>query len=244
MELPSILKKTNKYVYLSDGTHMNYSDYHRLKQDNTNTMAIVHAKEFKNSIQNIIIKKRELQEIKQIENQLEEQYYDAQNQVYFLKDSLKDSLEQPATDWEKLFRKEVEARDKLSDKINKIAQAVYLDFESLSILKDFKFDEGIKFILQENEDGNIFRFRFDPYQMVANYHSSLSQVHQARSIYTVSGGWIRFIDDKIILYSNSGDYGSYDNDKAIEGAKQIFPNRIITSHPDKKWDDIKNLYEL
>lgn len=239
MTVPQVLKRTNKYVYLDNGTHMSHSDYHQFKQDITNENAIIHAQEFKNSIQNIVISKKGLREIQQIENQLEEQYYAAQNQIHFLKDN----LEQPATDWEKLYRKEVESRDKLNDKINKIAQAVYLDFNNLPILKNFKTNDAIKFILQENENENMCRFRFDPYQMVNNFHSSLSQIHQHKEMYTISGGWMRFIENKIILYGKSGDYGSYDSDKAVDAAQEIFTYRIITSHPDKSWDDIKHLYD-
>ncbi len=239
MSIPNIVKRTNKYVYLDNDTHMTHSDFHQFKQGITNELAIVHAEEFKNSIQKIVVSQKALQEMRRIEEKCEEELFETQNQIQFLKDS----LQQPATDWEKSYRDTVKEKDNLNDKINKIAQAVYSDFEQLPILKGFKLDKGIKFILQEDYDGNNYRFRFDPYQMVTNWHSSLSQIHQHKTMRTVSGGWMMTIENRIILYSKSGDYGSYNNDKAIDAAEKIFPYRIITSHPDKSWEEIKHLYE-
>ena len=69
-QIPSIIKRTNKYVYLDDGTHMFSSDYHQLKQGLTNKMALIHAKEFKDSQQTIVVLKENLKkEIKNLENQ-------------------------------------------------------------------------------------------------------------------------------------------------------------------------------
>lgn len=238
LKIPSIIKRTNKYVYLDDGTHMSHSDYHQLKQGLTNEMALIHAKEFKDSQQTIVVLMSSLNHLKKLETELEEQIYLSQSNVDFLNDS----LQAPKTNWEDYYRKQVKENDELQEKLEKIAQAVYSKFESLPILKDFKCDEGIKFIIQENEDTSICRFRFDPYQMVHNFHSSLSHIHQAEGFSTINGGWMRTVDDKIILYGKSGDYGCYKDSQAIAAAQLVFPDKIICSHPDKSWEDIKDLY--
>ena len=46
----NVVKKTNKYVYFSDGTHMSHSEHHRYKQNIRNTVAIEHQKQFGNSV--------------------------------------------------------------------------------------------------------------------------------------------------------------------------------------------------
>ena len=237
-QIPSIIKRTNKYVYLDDGTHMFSSDYHQLKQGLTNKMALIHAKEFKDSQQTIVILIKNLNRLQKLETELEEQIYLSESNVNFLNDSLKE----PKTNWEDYYRKQVKEKDELQTKLEKIAQTVYSNFEFLPILKNFKCDEGIKFIIQENEDTSICRFRFDPYQMVANFHSSLSHIHQNKKYSTVNGGWMRTVGDKIILYGKSGDYGCYKDNQAITAAQVIFPDKIICSHPDRSWENVKGLY--
>ena len=50
------------------------------------------------------------------------------------------------------------------------------------------------------------------------------------------------VDDKVILYSKSGDYGVYDDNIAMECAKILFPTKTILSFAGKEWDNIKTLF--
>jgi hypothetical protein len=53
---------------------------------------------------------------------------------------------------------------------------------------------------------------------------------------TINGGWIKVINNSVVLYSKSGDYGVYDDSIAIEAAKSVFPNHKIFSYAGREWD--------
>lgn len=122
---------------------------------------------------------------------------------------------------------------KYKDKIRKTASEVYkqkLDFDNLEITK------GIKFIIQQNREDNSYRFCFDPYGFVDNFHSAISDVYRLYNWNTINGGWIKILNKNVILYAKSGDYGVYDNDIAIEAASKLFPNHEISSYAGRQWD--------
>ena len=53
---------------------------------------------------------------------------------------------------------------------------------------------------------------------------------------TLNGGWLRVVDDIVVLYSRSGDYGPYINSVGIECAKKIFPSKTIYSFASFGWE--------
>lgn len=134
---------------------------------------------------------------------------------------------------DRLYKKDNEI-DSLRKKLQDISSRVYsqnLDFSNFSITK------GIKFIIQANHDETEFRFRWDPYGFVDNFHSSISNIYRETGWYTINGGWIKIIGNDVILYSKSGDYGVYKDDIAIECAKKVFPGKDIHSFAGRQWDD-------
>ena len=135
--------------------------------------------------------------------------------------------------YEHWFHQKSEELNIYRDKIRESASKVYkqkLDFDNLEITK------GIKFIIQQNRDDNSYRFCFDPYGFVDNFHSAISDVYRDINWYTINGGWIKVIGNSVILYYKSGDYGVYDNDIAIAAASKLFPNHEISSYAGRQWD--------
>lgn len=207
-----VIKKSNKYVYFSDGTHMSHSSFHNLKQNNRNQFAILHQKEFENSIKTICVNKKNILEF--------------ENGKEF-------------TDWEKYYRNEMENHQKTKNKLLSLAQKLYIDLADLPILKTLQIDKGIKFIIQESEKEE-HRFCFDPYQIMDNFHSSLSEIFRNETYYTINGGWMKIINAEVILYAQSGDYGVYNDTIALEACKKIFPDKKIKSFAGLSWDKISN----
>jgi hypothetical protein len=137
-------------------------------------------------------------------------------------------------EYEKWWRQESDKNDELKNKMRSIAHQVYsqnLDFSN------FQNHKGIKFIIQTDHDESQFRFSWDPYGFVSNGHSDISSIFRADDWYTVNGGWIKIIDNNVILYFKSGDYGVYDDAIAIECAKKLFPTKEIHSFAGRQWDD-------
>ena len=131
--------------------------------------------------------------------------------------------------------------DELKDKIKATAREVYKQSLDVSRIK-IKYN-GIKFIIQQHED-ETYRFCWDPYQFVENYHSNISDIYRDNNWYTMNGGWIKIINNSVILYSKSGDYGVYDDKIAIEAAKAIFPNMEIYSFAGREWDsELANMFD-
>ena len=137
-------------------------------------------------------------------------------------------------EYEQWWREESDKNDKLNNKMRSIAHQVYsqnLDFSN------FQNHKGIKFIIQTDADESKFRFSWDPYGFVSNGHSDISSIFRADDWYTVNGGWIKIIDNNVILYFKSGDYGVYDDAIATECAKKLFPTKEIHSFAGRVWDD-------
>jgi hypothetical protein len=137
-------------------------------------------------------------------------------------------------EYESWWRQESDKNDELKNKMRKIAHEVYsqnLDFSN------FQNHDGIKFIIQTNHDETKYRFSWDPYGFVSNGHSDISSIFRADDWYTVNGGWIKIIDNNVILYFKSGDYGVYEDAIATECAKKLFPTKEIHSFAGRHWDD-------
>jgi len=225
----TVIRKTNRFVYFSDGTHMSYSDFHKYKQDLRKELQLITATELKDSIQMVVTS---LEETKQ----LEEILYELQNKRDNIHYEI-DSIKEDNTDWEKYYRKECDKNIKLNEKLNNHASKLYANLAELPILKNYTNDKGIKFIIQRNYVTNEHRFCFDPYELGANFHSQLSEFFRKENWGTINGGWMKVINNEVILYSSSGDYGVYDDTIAINCATKIFPNKVISSFAGKKWID-------
>jgi hypothetical protein len=146
-------------------------------------------------------------------------------------------------DYEKWWQDKSEELEKTRNKMRKIAHEVYsqnLDFSNFQITK------GIKFIIQQDWADKSYRFCWDPYGFVSNYHSDISNIFQADGYGTINGGWIKIIGNDVILYYKSGDYGVYDDAIAIECAKKLFPGKNIHSFAGRQWDEEldNRFYEL
>ena len=144
-------------------------------------------------------------------------------------------------EYEQWWREESDKNDKLNNKMRSIAHQVYsqnLDFSN------FQNHKGIKFIIQTDADESKFRFSWDPYGFVSNGHSDISSIFRADDWYTVNGGWIKIIDNNVILYFKSGDYGVYDDAIATECAKKVFPTKQIHSFAGQEWDrELTNMFD-
>lgn len=132
------------------------------------------------------------------------------------------------------------------------ATRLYEDLAELPILKNIEILDGLKFIIQEaipdiEMPKYEYRFCFDPYRLMANYHSDISYVYTSDQYCTINGGWIKIFDQNIdgeivstvVLYGKSGDYGVYDDEIAIATARIIFPDKHIESYAGKSWDEIE-----
>lgn len=153
---------------------------------------------------------------------------------YYMQELKQEEARRTPEEWNDRLSKKDEKIDSLKRKLQDISSRVYsqnLDFSNFSITK------GIKFIIQANHDETEFRFRWDPYGFVSNGHSDISSIFRADDFYTINGGWIKIIDDNVILYSKSGDYGVYDDTVAVHCAKKVFPGKNIHSFAGKQWDD-------
>ena len=225
----TVIRKTNRFVYFSDGTHMSYSDFHSYKQDLRKELQLITATELKDSIQMVVISLEEKQRLEELLEELENTKAEIRYEI--------DSVKENNTDWEKHFRKECENSQKLKDQLNNHASKLYADLTELPILNTYTNDKGIKFIIQRNYVTNEHRFCFDPYELGANFHSQLSEFFRKENWGTINGGWMKVINNEVILYKSSGDYGVYDDNIAMNCAIKIFPNKIISSFAGKEWVD-------
>jgi hypothetical protein len=145
-------------------------------------------------------------------------------------------------EYESWWRQESDKNDELKNKMRSIAHEVYsqnLDFSN------FQNHNGIKFIIQQDHyNDNINRFCWDPYGFVSNGHSDISSIYRDADWGTINGGWIKIIDNNVILYYKSGDYGVYDDAVAIECAKKLFPEKKIHSFAGRQWDsELTNMFD-
>lgn len=125
--------------------------------------------------------------------------------------------------------------NRIRNKMRSIAREVYsqnIDFTH------FQNHDGVKFIIQQDHvDENSYRLCWDPYGFVSNGHSDISSIYRDNIWGTINGGWIKIIENDVILYYKSGDYGVYDDAIAIECAKKVFPGKNIHSFAGRTWDE-------
>ena len=164
------------------------------------------------------------QQLVVVEEEEEDQYYDHDAPTY--------------EDYKSWYERANDKADDLDRKMRNIARKVYsqnLDFTH------FQVRDGIKFIIQQDHvDEHSYRFCWDPYGFVSNGHSDISSIYHDNHRGTINGGWLKIIDNNVILYAKSGDYGVYDDTVAIECAKKIFPTKQIHSFAGQEWDEKLN----
>jgi len=240
-----VVKKTNSYVYFSDGTHMSHSDFHQLKNDIRNEYAKVHNKEFINSVKTILLTKESIKELNKEITSLKDKLEDVQEESYNLESSISYEIwrmEQIGLrNYEKMYKEEKERYEKLSERFDTHSRELYQDFPNLPILSYFQETEGIKFIIKDSNDETDetdFKFFFDPYKLLPNYHSNISNCFYVEGYSVRNGGWLKVIGNDVILYGKSGDYGVYEDEIAIKAAQVVFPNKNILSFAGKSWDQV------
>lgn len=233
-----VIRKTNKYVYFNNGTHMTYKDFHLYKEGLRKDMQLVIAADIKNSTKMIF---QSLKEKEKLEELLEE-LYNKNTNLSMQIDSLERDERDEAADWEDLYRKQIDKTESVKNKLNNHATKLYKDLKSLPILKNYTNDKGIKFIIQRNYKTNEHRFCFDPYELGDNFHSQLSEFFKDENWGTINGGWMKVIYDAVILYAQSGDYGVYNDDIATDCARVLFSDKLIFSFAGKEWKYVGYLY--
>jgi hypothetical protein len=178
----------------------------------------------------------------------EEKHYqslqDQQEEEYekYMKDLEHEKTNRAVFEWESMLKQKDTELEKADKKLKNIASNLYsqpLDYSNLQM------HTGIKFIIQQDwHNDKLNRFCWDPYGFVNNYHSSISDIYHEGDWSTRSGGWIKIIDNNVILYAKSGDYGVYDDTVAIECAKKIFPGKVIHSFAGRDWDnEMTNMFD-
>lgn len=145
-----------------------------------------------------------------------------------------DMPEPTKDEYEKWWRSSCKDLDEMRFKLRNIASQVYSQNLDVS---NFYISKGIKFIIQEHQDGDKHRFCWDPYGFVSNGHSDISSIYRENSWHTINGGWIKIIENDVILYAKSGDYGVYDDKIATECAQRIFSTKKVHSFAGRQWDD-------
>ena len=244
----SVIKKTNKNVYFKDGSHMNRSDFHKVKQGLRKDEAIIHQSEFKDSVGVMVVSMKNLDSIKSSIQVLEKGIEDNERIEYELDMQLQYSsvnlLNKPTyKDLLDTIQKGNEKERELELSIKKLHRVIYRNLALLPELDTMQVPApGIKFIIQKNNLSKEYRMVFDPFQLMSNFHSSLSNCFRDNDYGTVNGGWLVIIGNKVILFAKSGDYGVYDDDVALEAAKELFPNKEIFSHAGKSFSEIAHLY--
>ena len=177
-------------------------------------------------------KEREI--LARLKEEEEEQLY--QEQCYA------DAYEPTKEDFEEWWIKTTAEVDKLKKEAINNYRKIYKNLAELPILKNLQIEEGVKFIIQLNENDE-YRFCFDPYKFMSNYHSNISVMYDNDNerdlYYTVSGGWMKIIGNTLILYGKSGDYGVYNDEIAVKCARKLFPTLEIVSHAGLTWENIQ-----
>lgn len=137
-------------------------------------------------------------------------------------------------DYEELYNNANKELISLQQKMNSIAKDVYSHNLNFDYYQNW---DGTKFIIQYNSIEERYRFRWDPFKFRHNFHSAISDLYSDTHWPTVNGGHIRVINNDVILYGKSGDYGVYEDKIAIEAVKEIFSNKNIYSYAGRHWDD-------
>lgn len=215
----SILRKTNKYVYFNDGTHMSHGEFHLLKNDLRQQYQQVLHSELENSQRLRVVLQTEL---KKLQDEIEDLDTEVQYAQYTKDQTL-------TTDWQASYYKEVEEHRNTRQSLYAMAAKVYADFDNMQVVRQLSAPgNGIKFIIQEHEDGRL-RMRLDPYQLMSNAHSTLSEIFREPNWYTPNGGWICTRNKDIYLYGRSGDYGVFNDEQALNCAHKLFGKRRVYS---------------
>jgi hypothetical protein len=173
-------------------------------------------------------------------DKLEESYYLLQKKLLVQKESHEKEIKEII---KKKMENVINSEEMRKYKLDKAAEI----YQHCIDLSNYQNHNGIKFIIQQYDDksNNNWQYRmfFDPFKFVDNWHSSLTQITDeieyktnGKIWRTNSGGWLKVIDNAVVLYARSGDYGVFDNDIAIECAKKLFPTKEIYSYADLDWD--------
>ena len=174
-------------------------------------------------------------EVTEVETDDDHNQYLEDEHKAWLREYEQEKANRTVIEWEAMLTKKDAELEKLNTKLRDIARRVYsqdLDFSK------FQMPKGIKFIIQmDHYDDNKTRFCWDPYGFVSNGHSDISSIYRDGDWGTNSGGWIKIIDNNVILYYKSGDYGVYEDAIAIECAKKLFPGKNVYSFAGREWDD-------
>ena len=173
--------------------------------------------------------------------QYEEDLYHQQQQddeddyAKYLEGIKREEAQRTPEKWNEMLTKKSLEIDDLNDKMRDIASKVYshkIDTSNIKVSKN-----GIKFIIQQNYNDKTYRFCWDPFGFGHNYHSNISEMYRENGWGTMNGGWLKIIDNNVILYAKSGDYGVYDDTIAVECAKKVFPTKQVHSFAGQQWDE-------
>jgi hypothetical protein len=82
----TVIRKTNKYVYFNNGTHMTYSDFHKLKMDIRREYAAVIADDIKDSQLAVVEYQTDINQLRDILDELNREYVLLQTHINWLKE--------------------------------------------------------------------------------------------------------------------------------------------------------------
>lgn len=138
--------------------------------------------------------------------------------------------------YKKWYEDEKETNSKLRHKIMDIAKVLYIDLSKFDF-SEYENTKGTKFIIQSKYgDKTDVRFCCDPYAIMDNYHSNISEAYSDQGYGTDNGGWIKVYNKMVVLYARSGDYGKYHDKTAKEAVEKLFPYHRIYSYSGRDWD--------
>ena len=196
-------------------------------------LSVVQPERYQNIIETEAKLLETIKHLQAVENNKDDELYDE------WQDEDDYELEYEEPDYKDYWKKASDEVYTLNRKLQDIAYQVYsqkLDFSK------YQNNVGVKFIIQQNrQDENDYRLRFDPYGFVSNGHSAISDIFILDNWSTINGGWLKVINNDVILYAKSGDYGVYDDSIGIQCAKKVFTGRNIISYAGKQWENITEL---
>lgn len=137
-----------------------------------------------------------------------------------------------------------ETRDELTTLKSKMRNIAYQIYSQKLDFSEYHNDSGIKFIIQQNrQNKEDYRLKFDPYGFVSNGHSDIDDLftRDMETYKTINGGWLKVINNIVILYAKSGDYGVYDDIIAMKCAKEVFTGKSVFSFAGKSWNDVEDM---
>ena len=147
--------------------------------------------------------------------------------------------------WEQRYDDKCDELRVAKDKSRKVIDILYKDLGSLDLDEiDLSENGGKKFIIQENEPECMYRFKFDPFGIVDNMHTSLSYLFMENNWGTVNGGWIKIFGNTVFLYGKSGDYGAFEAQVARKAFKALYPKYEVKTYPSHSWIDVVEVESL